>query len=75
MKWKEKLGMLAMTPSIHLIMQYCRHVALDCSHLEKREQLLQEETARRAVTFISKKEELSMEFGEVEVLSGPVARR
>lgn len=44
-----------------------RHIALDCSHLEKREQLLTEETSRRAVHFIGKKERLTNELEDVEV--------
>lgn len=47
-----------------------RHIALDCSHLEKREQLLTEETSRRAVNFIAKKEQLAMELKDVEVSNG-----
>lgn len=46
----------------------CRHVALDCSHLEKREQLLKEEMSRRAVDFIDKKENLTTELTAIEVL-------
>ena len=44
-----------------------RHIALDCSHLEKREQLLEEEKSRRAVNFITKKEELTTELTDIEV--------
>ena len=43
------------------------HIELDCSHLEKREQLLKEETSARAVDFISKKEELGKELNDTEV--------
>lgn len=45
-----------------------RHIALDCSHLERREQLLEEETSRRAVSFIAKKEQLTKELKNTEVL-------
>lgn len=44
-----------------------RHIALDCSHLEKREQLLEEEKTRRAVNFIANKEQLTTELADVEV--------
>lgn len=44
-----------------------RHIALDCSHLEKREQLLKEETSRRAVDFIAKKDQLVNELTDIEV--------
>ena len=47
-----------------------RHIALDCSHLEKREQQLAEETSRRAVHFIGKKEQLTKELEDVEVIRG-----
>lgn len=51
--------------SVHC--HYYRHIALDLSHLEKREQLLVEETSRRAVNFITKKEQLAKTLNETEV--------
>ena len=46
---------------------FFRHVALDCSHLERREQLLEEETSRRAANFTGKKKQLTKELEDVEV--------
>lgn len=50
---------------------FIRHIELDSSHLEKREHILEEETSRRAVTYISRKEELVKELDGVEVCTHP----
>jgi hypothetical protein len=57
-------------PKVPVVMReylVLRHIALDRSHLEKREQQLAEETSRRAVHFIGKKEQLVRELEGVEV--------
>lgn len=45
-----------------------RHIALDCGHLQKREQLLMEETSDRAKDFITRKEKLEKQLTDVEVI-------
>lgn len=47
---------------------FLRHIALDCSHLERREQLLEEETSRRAANFTGKKNQLTNELQDIEVM-------
>ena len=54
---------------MHFLSLFLRHIELDRSHLEKREQMLEEEASRRAISFISEKERLSQQFETVEVLS------
>ena len=47
-------------------MPLCRHIALDREHLERQEQLLEEETSQRAADFISCRGNLQFDLGSME---------
>lgn len=72
MKWRERQGEKEHNNVCCMCERGCvlvlRHIDLDCSHLEKREQQLAEETSRRAVHFIGKKDQLTRELEDVEVM-------
>lgn len=55
--------------SLCLYNNLCSHLSLDQEHLDRSEQILQEEVQRRAADFISRKEALQEELTSVQVVA------